>query len=318
MVNHRTFWRERVEGGIWGLLVGDALGVPYEFAPPSRVPPDPQIEFDPPVHFVRSHHGVKPGTWSDDGAQALCLATSLLEKDCVEPRDLMDRFGRWFRDGYLAVDRDVFDVGLQTRQAIGRFLSGKPLEECVSSGEWTNGNGSLMRMLPLALWHHGSNQELVQDAFAQSRTTHGHIRSAVCCGLYALWARATLDGDLHPWQAAIERFETMFPPSTPERIEYEKSVHPREPDPRKGSGYVVDCLLSAELACQAGDYEACVKAAVAMGNDTDTTACVAGGIAGIRDGVGAIPQRWMKRLRGKEMVVPILMGLVTRGPRVRP
>ena len=317
MVAHRTLWRERVEGGIWGLLVGDALGVPYEFTPPARVPLPAQIEFDPPKSFVRAHDGIRPGTWSDDGAQALCLADSLLERGRLDPADLMGRFSRWFKEGYFAVGKDMFDVGLQTRQAIGRFLSGKPPVEPGQAGEWTNGNGSLMRALPLALWHKGSDEELVRDAFAQSATTHGHVRSAVCCGLYVLWARATLDGDLHPWYAAIERFEAMFPPGTPERDEYEQKVHPREPDACKGSGYVVDCLLSAELACRAGDFEAVVKAAVAMGNDTDTTACVAGGIAGIRDGVGAVPLRWMSRLRGKEMVLPVIDGLVARGPRTR-
>jgi ADP-ribosylglycohydrolase len=317
MVAHRTLWSERVEGGVWGLLVGDALGVPYEFTPPQRVPLAAKIEFDPPRDFVRAHDGVRPGTWSDDGAQALCVAASLLEKDGLDPSDLMDRFARWFKHGYMAVGGDVFDIGLQTRQAIGRYLSGKPAVDPAQAGEWSNGNGSLMRALPLALWHRGTDAELVADAFAQSRTTHGHIRSAICCGLYVLWARAVLDGDLHPWHAAIERFEILFPPGTPERIEYEEKIHPREPDPCKGSGYVVDCLLSAELATRAGGYEAVVKAAVTLGNDTDTTACVAGGIAGLRDGVGAIPLRWMRKLRGKDLALPLIDGLVARGPRTR-
>lgn len=306
---------ERLAGGFWGLLVGDAVGVPYEFAPRQRIPPLSEIDMNPPVSFLRSHMGIKIGTWSDDGAQALCLAASLLEKGRVDKHDILDRFARWFRDGYMAVDRDVFDVGLQTRQSIGRFLSGKSVEECAQSGEWSNGNGSLMRCLPLALWHEGSNEELVRDAFEQSRATHGHLRTGICCALYCLWARGVLAGTLHPWHTAIERFESIFQPSTPERDEYEKNIHPREPDPPKGSGYVVDSLLSAVWATESGNYEAVVKVAISLGQDTDTTACVAGGIAGLRDGEGAIPRKWMKRLRGREIAQPILDGLLHGGSR---
>ncbi|MBK9575677.1 MAG: ADP-ribosylglycohydrolase family protein [Fibrobacteres bacterium] len=297
---------ERIAGGLWGLLVGDAVGVPYEFAPRQRIPALPKIDMDPPVEFMRSHVGIKPGTWSDDGSQSLCLAASLLERGGLDIHDLMDRMARWFRDGYLAVDRDVFDVGLQTRQAIGRFLSGKTADKSAASGEWSNGNGSLMRSLPLALWHRGSPEELVRDAFLQSSITHGHLRSGICCALYCLWARSVLEGGLHPWHAAIERFETLYPAGTPERTEYETNIHPRNPDPPKGSGYVVDSLLSAVWACQAGGYEAVIKAAISLGQDTDTTACIAGGIAGVREGLHAIPHRWMKRMRGKELALPIL------------
>lgn len=303
---------DRIEGGIWGLLVGDAMGVPYEFAPPQRIPVLAKIEMEPPVDFLRAHDGIKPGTWSDDGAQALCVLASLVEKGVVDPADLMDRFARWFRDGYMAVGRDVFDVGLQTRQAIGRFLSGTALADCASGGEWSNGNGSLMRVLPLAIWHRGSDAELAADALVQSRTTHGHVRSGVCCALYCLWARQILSQTDQPWIRAMDLFEGIFPAGTPERDEYQKNVHSREPDPIKGSGYVVDTLHSAVWAMEQGKYEAVVKAAISLGHDTDTTACVAGGVAGLRDGAGAIPKRWMAKLRGRELVEPLLASLAAR------
>ena len=305
--------QERIEGAIWGLLVGDALGVPYEFAPPQRIPALAKIEMDPPVDFLRAHHGVRTGTWSDDGAQALCVLASLLDKGVVDAPDLMDRFARWFRDGYMAVGRDVFDVGLQTRQAIGRFLAGKPLAECASGGEWSNGNGSLMRVMPLALWHRGTDAELARDAMVQSRTTHGHFRSGLCCALYCLWARQILSEVERPWFRAMDLFEGIFPAGTPEREEYDKNIHSRQPDPIKGSGYVVDTLHSAVWAMEQGDFEMVLKSAISLGHDTDTTACVAGGVAGLRDGIGAVPKRWMAKLRGKELVEPLLEALRTRG-----
>ena len=303
---------DRIAGGIWGLLVGDALGVPYEFTAPGAIPPFDLIEMQPPAGFHRAHAGIRVGTWSDDGAQALCLLRSLLETGRVDPEDIMGRFCRWFSDGYLAIDKDVFDVGFQTRLAIDRFLQGKPLLECAPNSEWSNGNGALMRSLPLALWHLGSDADLISDAMLQSSLTHGHARSGLCCALYCLWARATLSGASQPWPAALDKFEARFPVGTPERIEYETKIHPREPDPAKGTGHVVDTLNSAVQALDAGGYEAVVKAAIQFGNDTDTTACVAGGIAGLRDGVQAIPERWLRLLRGKDLVEPSLKALVSR------
>jgi ADP-ribosylglycohydrolase len=184
------------------------------------------------------------------------------------------------------------------------------LEQCAGNGEWSNGNGSLMRSLPLALWHRGTHEELARDAFAQSAATHGHLRSGICCALYCLWARATLDGGLHPWHSAIERFESLYPVGTPERTEYEANIHPRDPAPAKGSGYVVDSLLSAVWATKEPTYEGVVKAAISLGQDTDTTACIAGGIAGVREGIHAIPHRWMKHMRGKDIALPLLEALL--------
>ncbi len=303
---------DRVAGGIWGLLVGDALGVPYEFVPPKAIPPFERIEMNPPRGFHRAHLGVEPGTWSDDGSQALCLLSSLLEKGRVDPDDLMNRLSRWLRDGYLAVDNDVFDVGLQTRRALERFLEGRPLRECAPRGEWSNGGGALMRVLPLALWHEGSDEDLIADAMLQSSLTHGHVRSGLCCALYCLWARAVLAGSSRPWTAAMDKLEARFPLGTPERLEYEARIHPRNPDPAKGTGHVVDTLLSAVQAVEAGSYESVVRAAIQFGNDTDTTACVAGGIAGLRDGVKAIPVRWLNMLRGKDLVEPLLEAFFSR------
>ena len=140
----------------------------------------------------------------------------------------------------------------------------------------------------------------------QSRTTHGHVRSAVCCALYCLWIRNLLADATEPWKDALDRFEALFPEGTQERTEYDTSIHPRDPAPAKGSGYVVDTLLSAVSCLEVGPYEDAVKAAVALGNDTDTTACVAGGAAGVRDGVRAIPSRWHSKLRGKEIASPLL------------
>ena len=140
--------------------------------------------------------------------------------------------------------------------------------------------------------------------------THGHLRSQVCCALYCLWARYTMEEVGDPWREAVASLRNVYGENAPEREELEWSIRPDDPPEGTGSGYVVDCLRSARWATQAGSYEQVVKAAISLGNDTDTTACVAGGIAGIRDGINAIPERWRTRLRGEELYRDELQQLV--------
>jgi len=305
--------RSHVEGAMYGLLVGDALGVPYEFHAPEELPPRERLELDPPAGFARSHAGVPPGTWSDDGAHALCLLASLLGRGRLDAGDLGQRLVRWYEEGALAVDGHVFDVGLQTTSAIRALRAGVPAREAGPSGEWDNGNGALMRVLPLALWHRGADAELVRDACLQSRVTHGHARSQVTCALYCLWARSIAEGraaEADAWADATARLRRAIA-SAPELLEeLEQAVRPDDPPGGKGTGYVVDCLRSARLAVAAGPYEVAVRAAIALGNDTDTTAAVAGGIAGLRDGIEAIPRRWLDALRGRELCAPLVEALV--------
>jgi ADP-ribosylglycohydrolase len=301
---------ERIEGGLIGLLVGDALGVPYEFHRPDEIPAEGAIEYEPPPGYARAHTGVPPGTWSDDGAQALCLLDSLLAYGRLDPEDLGRRLLRWYDDGYLAVDGMVFDVGIQTGRALRALRAGRPALEAGEASEQANGNGSLMRALPLALWHRGPDAQLVADAQAQSRVTHGHARAQVCCALYCLWARRTLDGSPDAWGEAVAALRAIYGEGSREREELEWSVRPDDEPQGTGGGYVVDCLRSARLAQGAGSYERVARAAIRLGHDTDTTACVAGGIAGVRDGVGAIPERWRAGLRGRELAEPLLRRLL--------
>lgn len=311
MLARVTTRRDRIEGGLLGLLIGDALGVPYEFHPPHQLPPLEQLEMTPPLGFRRAHAGVLPGTWSDDGAHALCLLQSLLTCRRLDLHDFGQRMVAWIERGHLAVDGKVFDVGIQTRTALQRLANGVSAEHAGPNGERDNGNGSLMRVLPLALWHHGSDAELITDAMRSSLPTHGHLRSQLCCALYCLWARALLDGE--PLGAAWTRACML--------LEYHARtidgglreldvIDLRRPPGGSGGGYVVDCLHSARAALAHADYESVVKHAIALGNDTDTTAAVAGGLAGVLFGVDAIPARWRQQLRGRELLDPLLDALL--------
>lgn len=296
----------RIAGGLVGLLVGDALGVPYEFHDPGNLPEPDRIEMEPPPGFRRSHPGVPPGTWSDDGAQALCLLASLLDRGRLDVADLARRLLAWDRQGTLAVDGRVFDIGNQTSAALARLAQGTPPLLAGPAGERDNGNGSLMRVLPLALWHRGTDAELAGDADLQSRLTHGHVRARVACAVYCLWARGLLEGRDDPLGQAFAAAEVLYGPSLRGEVDLLRTYRPR------GAGYVADTLAVAREALPAGPYEAVVRRAIAYGLDTDTSACVAGGLAGVRDGLDGIPERWRVGLRGRELYEPLLERLRSR------
>lgn len=304
---------DRITGGLIGLLVGDALGVPYEFTPPQNLPPANQIEMTPPPGFPRAHVGVPPGTWSDDGAQALVLLDSLLANEGLDLEHFAHGLTRWLHQGFFAVNNSVFDIGAQTSSAINRLMQGMPADRSGPAEESRNGNGSLMRVLPLVLWHRGTDDELVALAARQSLPTHGHPRSQVACALYCLWAGRVLEGDVAPWDAAAEslrRTSALFPAAEIDRV-----LRPGNRERAQGSGYVLDCLWSARIAVEdTATYEDCVRRAIAFGHDTDTTAAVAGGIAGLLYGREAIPARWQTALRGRSMLTPLLGSLIQAQP----
>ncbi|RYF45834.1 MAG: ADP-ribosylglycohydrolase family protein, partial [Cytophagaceae bacterium] len=177
--------------------------------------------------------------------------------------------------------------------------------------------------------------DLARDAMRQSLVTHGHLRSQLCCALFCLWARQIGEG-LNSETAcgnATTNVRELLPslcraanaPTGGDELadsiadlafgewenELEWHIRPGDDLSGWGSGYVVDCLRSVRYALREPNYEAVVKYAVALGYDTDTTACIAGGLAGLREGIEAIPERWMKQLRGKEISEPILERLLS-------
>lgn len=302
-------------GGLLGLLVGDAAGVPYEFNFPQQLPEKTLIDMVPPPGFNRTYGHIPAGTWSDDGAQALCLLASLLEHQGLQLDDFAARLLRWADQGYLAVDGDVFDIGMQTARAMHRLRGGASPLVSGGAGERECGNGSLMRVLPLALWHTGPDDALVRDAHQQSLPTHAHARNQVACAYYCLVARGYLQRHDSPWDFADCRVEQIYRDwphaHDAEVFLAELDVLRRFPalQAPSGSGYVVDTLWSARAALAEASFDSVIRAAILLGQDTDTTACVAGGLAGIRFGCRGIPARWLGQMRGAELVAPLLTQL---------
>jgi len=305
---------ERIRGGLYGLLVGDALGVPYEFSSPENIPERQFIEMSPPSSFARAHRAVPAGTWSDDGAQALVLLESLVTCSSLDLKQFTNGLLAWYRSGYMTPDEKVFDVGIQTMHALENYArNGNPLT-CSPADEWNNGNGSLMRTLPCALVLTQTSAEVISRARRQSLPTHSHLRSQLACALYSLMAWQMVEGKT-PVEALDYAQDTL-----------EEAIHPTERyelsilldgrlEPSKGSGYVVDSLWSAiRCVLATSDYESCVRNAISLGNDTDTTACIAGGLAGIVYGERGIPHHWKMALNGQPIVEDVLSRLANTQP----
>ncbi|MEK4474898.1 ADP-ribosylglycohydrolase family protein [Paenibacillus sp. FSL R7-0048] len=303
---------DKIKGGLYGLLIGDALGVPYEFRSVEQLPPLEQIEFTPPVGFQPTYRDVPAGTWSDDGAQALCLLESLIDKGTLELTDFADKLVDWYHEGRWAVAQQVFDVGIQTSRTLSTYYQGMSPYESGNTVPDGKGNGALMRVLPLALWHKGTDKQLVQDAHTQCLVTHAHICNQVCCAFYVLIARELLqEQDFNLcYRTALSKLRTIYQQMPEHERELEENIHPDKVFYGEGSGYVVDSLFSACMILQTcTSYEDAVKRAVALGNDTDTTACITGGLAGIRYGYEHIPQRWINQLRETDLVDQLLLRL---------
>lgn len=298
---------QRQEGGLLGLLIGDAIGVPFEFSSTSTLRIFSNDDIGLPYtldasQFQRSHPSAPQGAWSDDGAQALALLDSLQSCQTLDLNDFSKRLLNWANQGHYAVGGAYFDIGVQTRAAFKKLEAGVKPRLAGGAEEENNGNGSLMRVLPLALWHRGDNESLVKLAMEQSLPTHGHMRSQVCCALYALWAKQLLNGAEDGFEDALYILDDIYHDNPNKEAIQELDLIMRDENKTpSGSGYVVDSLWSARDAFVKGNsYAETIHRAIRFGNDTDTTACIAGGLAGIKYGKEGIPQSWQDHLAKDE------------------
>jgi len=298
---------ERARAAIWGLLVGDAIGVPYEGRPP-----DPARVVE--LRQYGSHHQ-PAGTWSDDGALTLAMLDSLTSVK-FDPDDQGQRMLAWYDEGAYTPDGDgVFDIGTTTRAALDRLRLGTSAIEAGGDAERDQGNGSLMRILPIALVGTAQDGVYVERAHFASRVTHRSPICQVACALYVLVARELIgDGATASdavLQRAVARLRAVYTEDHPSFVEVlDELLAHRASLRRPGGGWVLDSFWSAwAVFATAQSYRHTIERAVRLGHDTDTTAAIAGGLAGLRFGMAGIPADWLKALRGKDIVEPLLARL---------
>jgi ADP-ribosyl-[dinitrogen reductase] hydrolase len=319
----------KARAALLGLAVGDALGVPVEFS--SR-----EARRRDPVLGMRGYgtHQQPIGTWSDDSSLTFCLAETLARPGgCTAMPDLVDFSNRtinWLDNGYWTAHGEVFDVGNATRTAIQNLRAGVMPTKAGPRSEFDNGNGALMRILPLVFHETWQAEKLDLKAAWQlteavASVTHGHPRSTLGCFIYLLVAHHLVKGKpavgayeqartaanlwLHTQAKAAAFYEW---PKYAQLLDGNLPALPE--DDVNSSGYVVHTLEAALWCLLNHDtYAATVLAAVNLGEDTDTTAAVAGGLAGLVYGEAGIPAEWLADLARCDDIVNLAIRLEQGG-----
>ncbi|MFN8325062.1 MAG: ADP-ribosylglycohydrolase family protein [Flavobacteriaceae bacterium] len=296
-----------------GTAVGDALGVPVEFQPRGYLKANPVTD----MREYGTHEQPK-GTWSDDTSLMLCLAECMREG--LDSNTLAQKFIAWKNDNLWTPHGWVFDIGIGTRIAIKRLENGMTPELTGGFNEMDNGNGSLMRILPLVLHIKDLNiDERYEWTKKISSITHAHVRSVMACFYYLEFAKKIIDGK-EKFQAYNElqsELTQYFEQRKINPIEINKfhrllveDISKVDEDNIKSSGYVMDTLeASIWSILTTNNYKDAVLKAVNLGHDTDTTGAVTGGLAALIYGLDNIPNEWINTLARKDDIINLTLNL---------
>lgn len=296
---------DRAVGALLGLACGDAVGTTLEFRPPGSFETITDMVGGGPFRL-------KAGEWTDDTSMALCLAESILDTGSLDLEDQLRRYLLWKELGYLSSNGRCFDIGLTIQAQLERFRrTGEAIDP--QPDDESAANGSLMRLAAVPIRWHGDPATAAERSGRSSRTTHAARRPVDACRLMGAMVSALIGGtafedviapafwqwgDLHPAIADLAR--GSWKGKTPPAI--------------RGTGYCVDALEAAVWAVDgAGDFRDAVLRAANLGNDADTTAAIAGQLAGARWGASAIPTAWRERLVAGERMISLARGLFLAG-----
>ena len=280
----------KVKDGIIGFIVGDALGVPVEFVSGYTLEKDPVVD-------MRGYgtYGQPKGTWSDDSSMTIATMASIVNKKGIDYEDIMKEFLRWYNDGEYTNSADgMFDIGNTTSDALFNYQIGSSALESGCSGERDNGNGSLMRILPLA-YIKDIDYETIENV---SALTHTHERSRIACVLYVEIAKSMLKNDLtieEHINVACDKIKEYYKDS--QELKKFQKIFDRDFEEIIGRGYVIstlECVVYSLL--ETDNYMDAVLKAVNIGGDTDTIAAICGGLAGIYYGYDDIPIDWIESI----------------------
>ena len=291
----------RLRGCLLGLAVGDAVGTTVEFKSRGTFAPvDDMVGGGP--------FDLKPGQWTDDTSMALCLASSLVEKDVFDARDQMQRYVKWRDEGYLSSKGYCFDIGNTVRSALNHYeKTGDPYAG--STDQYSAGNGSIMRLAPIPMFYYPHQDKILHYAGESSRTTHGAHECLDACRLMSSVIHNAVRGQ-DKQSLLIDHGIHLDSPKIKEIAQgrYMKKTE----DEIRGSGYVVDCLEAA-LWCfhKTTTFKESILAATNLGDDADTTGAVCGQIAGAFYGESAIPKGWTERLYDYSKVSELADALIS-------
>lgn len=298
--------QKKVLGGVLGLCTGDALGVPFEFVERGEIKKNPVTGIT-----GCGTYNQPPGTWSDDSSLTLCLLDSLCSG--YDLKDISLKFLKWYETGYWTAHGKVFDIGGATRKAMIRLKKGIGPGQAGGKTEFDNGNGSLMRILPLVflLKNERNIKDKARIVYEVSAITHAHPRSQMACLFYVETGINIIKGCMpkDAYTKAKEDFKAYYDNSacSSELNHFSRIINEDVSGIQENgiysSGYVIH-TLEAAIWCliNSATYKETVLKAVNLGDDTDTTAAVAGGLAGLYYGIDGIPPEWLNVLAKKREI----------------
>ncbi len=307
---------ETVRSAVFGAAVGDAVGVPYEFLSLE------EMRHRPAIDMIGGGTYRKPaGIWSDDTSMILCTLDRMDES--LDYDAIMKAFVAWHSEGAYTPQGDCFDIGRTTLSALIRYSrTHDPLSSGIDD-EYSNGNGSLMRIIPAALFadaHDLNISEAVKLSHTLSGLTHAHLRSRIGCGIFTCVALSLIEcADKSSVVKGLQNAAEIYssPEYSSEAGSYRRVLSPRffslGEDCIKSSGYVVDTLECALWCLMNTDsYRDCILRAVNFGYDTDTAACIAGALAGLLYGMNGIPARWKATLVNAKAIEAVITSFCKR------
>jgi len=305
-----------IRDALFGLAIGDALGVPVEFQSRERLRQNPVTDM-----IGYGTFNLPAGTWSDDSSLAFCLAEALRQDFSL--KEISKNFQQWLYSNYWTPYGYVFDVGITTQHAIENLSTGISPDLAAGFNEYENGNGSLMRILPLLFYIKDKTiEERFQLTKAVSSITHGHIRSVISCFYYLEFARELLKNknkffiyDTLKELLPDFLFSLSIPPEEVNLFNPSLSgnIHNLQEQEIQSSGYVLD-TLEASIWCllTTNSYKDAVLKEVNLGNDTDTTGSVTGGLAGLLYGFDNIPESWVEQLARRDEIEELAASLTSK------
>ena len=286
---------DKFKGSMLGLAVGDALGAPLEFKRPGAFMPLDEIT---------------NGEWTDDTSMALCLAESLIEKGGFDPKDQLDKYSRWLKEGYLSGRNRAFGVGNAVYAALMEYEKSGAIY-CGSEDPNSAGNGCIMRLAPVPLFYFSDPLQAIERSIESSRTTHQARTCLDACGymggiIVGLLNGASKEEVLSERYSPIEGYWDDNPMCEEIKAIAGGAFKRKEPPEITGSGYVVNSLEAALWAFyKSRSFKEGVLMAVNLGEDADTTGAVYGQIAGAYYGFEEIPKEWVKRLNKLDLLLDI-------------
>ena len=299
-----------LSNGIIGLAIGDALGVPAEFKSREELKRYPITDM-----IGDGTYNLPAGTWSDDTSMTLATVDSIMSTSTINPNDMANKFLNWFRNAEYTATNETFDIGRTTLQALAKYeLKLYDSINCGEDNEYRNGNGSLMRILPVAYYIYykdvTDNQEIYNIVKQVSSITHAHEVSILGCYIYVRFALELLNGkDKVEAYNNIKKLDySMFSSTIIDKYNriLNDNIQNLNEENISSSGYVVSTLEAAMwLFLNSNDYNNTILRAVNLGEDTDTVAACTGGLLGLYYGIESIKSSWKQNLKRYDYIVEL-------------